>query len=80
MVDVADVRCAWSTWVVVDIDVGDVASASSSLLLTWLGVVVVDDLGGVAVVIDDVGAWRGSWLSTTSWCGGEQVAIVMDVV
>ncbi len=54
--------------------------SSTSTWVTWLGVVIVDDLGGVAVVIDDVGAWQGSWLSTTSWCGGEQVAIVMDVV
>ena len=48
---------------VVNVDMGDVAPALLLLLLTWLGVVVVDDLGGVAIVINDVGAWRVWWLS-----------------
>jgi hypothetical protein len=55
-------------------------------LSTWPGIVVVDDLGGVAVVIDDLAGvvvvhdvlvW---WLSMTSWCGGKRVAVVVDVV
>ena len=74
-----DVGGVWSllTWA---------APALSSSLSTWPGIVVVDDLGGVAIVIDDLAGvvvvhdvlvW---WLSTTSWCGGKRVAVVVDVV